>query len=152
MSLATLFAAFEAHLVTAGNAQSPAIVQVLRGEPINLTNAPVLAYWLQPITPWGPGNTLSKTQKILTLHWEAYFPGSEPTNDVNLNIELRAASIAFAVEAQLMGDVDLGGDATGLGLDLTDAVPGWTDFAGVMCRSIGQDCHIYLAAVADISA
>ena len=151
MSLSGLFSTFETHLTTAGAAQTPPITQIIAGEPQALVQDPTIAYWLLPVTPWVT-NTLSKTQKIIGLHWEAYFPGSIRTDAVDLQIELRLADIALAIEAQLMADVSLGGNATGIGLDLSDATPGWVDFAGVMCRSIGQDMHTYLAAVTDIHA
>lgn len=150
MSLSGLFSTFQTHLATAGAAQTPPIVQIIPGEPQAVPNAPEIAYWLLSITPW-ESNTLSKTQKILTLHWEAFFPGSIRSNAVDLNLELRLASLALAIEAELMGDLDLGGNATGEGLDLTDAIPRFLEVAGTMCLTIGQDVHCYLSNVASIA-
>lgn len=150
MSLSGLFSTIEAHLTAAGAAQTPPIVQIIPGEPQAIPNAPEIAYWYLGNSPW-ESNTLSFTQRRAGIHWEVYFPGSIRSNAVDRDLELRVAAIAFAIEAQFMGDVGMGGNATGEGLEMTDPAAGWTDFAGTMCRTVGGDIWFYLSNVTPIA-
>lgn len=150
MSLSGLFTVVEAHMTTAGAAQSPPIAQVIPGEPQALPGAPEIAYWYIGTTPW-ESNTLSVTQRRAGIHWEVYFPGSIRASAIDRTLELRVASIAFAIEAEFMADVGMGGNATGEGLEMTDPVAGWTDFAGSLCRTVGGDIWFYLSNVTPIA-
>lgn len=150
-SIAGLFTAIEAHLTAAGAAQTPPIVQLIPGEPQGVSNSPVLTYWIPEggLSIW-ESNTLSQAQYKLAIHWEAWFPGSQRTAETDRTLELRLASIAFSILSEFYGDVTMGGEATGVGLEISDPIFGWTQVGAVICRSVGGDIRFYLANVAPI--
>lgn len=141
MSFSGAITTIESHLTAAGAAVSPAITTISAGEPAAVT-VPTLAWWYLGWRPWEQ-NTLAKTQVQEGIAIRAYFPGSirvSASGSLNSTLESRLQAIGAALRTRVWGDVDLGTNATGIGISV-EGLPlaGWTQVGSSLCRITGFD-------------
>ncbi len=151
MSFATLTANLETYLAAAGATMTnPAVAgTVVAGEPTNI-DRPTIAYWFIGVKTW-ESNTLGKTQEMWGFHIALYYPFGQRNTPPRSQVEQWIGGVAMAVRSQLYGHVSVGGTATGLGMELTDAVASDDTIAGVGCRRVDMEWWPFMAAVATIA-
>lgn len=153
MSYATLTTAIETKLATAAATMTNPSVRadVVAGEPISV-DRPTVAYWFDEIRTW-ESNTLGATQEQWVFAIRAYYPlsgrsGTPP----RAQVEQWIGTVASAIRSQFFGDVSLGGEATGKGLDLSDTKFGHEDVGVNRCRVAVMDLAVDMANVATIAS
>ncbi len=147
----SLTSTLEGYLRTAaGTMSAPPCNSVRPGEPDNV-NLPTIAYWFQGVRTW-EANTLNQTQELSGWHIRIYAPATIRYTPADGGIELWVSDLTNAIRGQLYGHVGAGGTATGQGMELTDAIPGWAQVPnGILCRVVDMDWWAMLSNVHPIA-
>ena len=151
MSYPDLATALKGYLSTAAAGMSgPPCKTVKSGEPDNV-NLPTIAYWFIGLKTW-EANTLSKTQILAGWHIRAYLPVGPNFTPINDDVEAWMFNLSMAIYAQLYGHVSAGGAATGIGMELTDAIPGYAQVGAQLSRVVDMEWWAMLSNVSAIAA
>lgn len=148
-----VFDAVESVITSAGASVSPAITQIVCGEPTALSNYNLVAYWFLGERPW-ESDTFSRTQRELGFRITLYLPGTIRSKGTNKIVEEQLAAFGRALYGGFANHVALGGKATGGGVHLPDCNPTatWLTVADVLCRGLTADLWVYMAALDTIDA
>lgn len=133
----------------AGSMTAPALTQIGGGEP-DVVNLPTLAYWYVGQRTW-EANTFSYTQERECWHIRGYLPVGSRFVAGNVDVEGWIVTLVGAIRGQLYGKVGLNGAATGEGITLSDATPGWAQVGNQLCRVVDMDLDAYLSNVHSIA-
>lgn len=112
----------------------PAISQILDAEP-DVVNLPMMAFWYIGNKTW-EANTFTWTQEQVGFAVVIYLPVPARYSPQAGFYDSWLANIVSAVRAQLWAHVGAGGAATGQGMELTNAVPGWDQKGNQLCRVV----------------
>lgn len=154
MSYAGAVTTYQARLVAAGQAVTPKITTVVRGEPKALAQVPVIAYW------WGGrresdtgGNTFGKVNVQEGLVTTIYVPDSVRLKNRASQIEDYLRSVVDAIWEQLWNSGpqawSLGGHA--IGIELSTVAVGWADVSKITARTADFTTWVDLAEVHTIA-
>lgn len=152
-AVSDVFDAVESVVTTAAASVTPAIPQVVCGEPAALSNFNLVAYWYLGERPW-ESDTFSKSQRELGFLIRAYFPGTIRTKGTSKIVEEQLADLSRALYGGFANHVALSGKATGGGVHLPDFNPtaGWVQIGDVICRALSGQLWVYMAALDTIGA
>jgi len=109
----------------------PAFTAVLRGEPLSISGAPLIAFWLTDrITS---SMTLTDTNTQTTFMIRAYFR-MQVSADVRESLETDLWDAAVNIDTALRSDANLAGNVDDSAVGAT--VTGYTDIGGVAYRTL----------------
>lgn len=129
---------------------APTIATVRPGEP-DTVNSPTIAYWYTGTKTW-QANTFTATQELSCWHVRVYAQAGARFTPIDGGIEGWLESIVGAIRGQLWGHYSLDGAASGKGGSVTDAVAGWAQVGGQLCRIADMDFEAMQTAVHTITA
>lgn len=151
--MSALTTALKGYLTTAAATMSaPACKAVVPGQPDNV-NLPTVAFWYIGTKTWA-ANTLNRTQELEGYAIQLYLPNGPQFVPASGSGEDWIVELTNAIRGQLYGHVAAAGQATGQGMELTDATAGYwqSGSGGVLCRVVTMDWWAMLTDVHVIAA
>lgn len=143
MSYATITTQLETLLTAAGATMTnPSCTTIVTGEPKIIGPRPIIAYWFAGVRPGD--ETYSGRQEEWGWVIRAYLPVGIRKSPPRAQIEEWIGTLAVAIRGQLFGHRSA--TSTVANIEITDAVAGMEDVAGVSCRTVEQTMWALMAA------
>ncbi len=110
---------------------SPTFGEVLRGEPMMLSQTPSVAFWLanREVEFLTLGDASSLTEFTIRAYWRL-----QVSRDIREDVELEVWNAIVNIDTALRGDSDLAGNADNIVIGT--ASTGYTDMGGVAYRTL----------------
>ena len=127
-----------------GTVTDPAFSAVIRGEPMSISQTPVLAFWINGRSV--DFLTLADESSRVDMTIRAYFR-MQVSQDVRESVELDLWDAAVNIDTALRGDSDLAGNVTDI--EIGDMSTAYTDMSGVAYRTL--DVPLTLILMGDVA-